>query len=130
VDKLIPMKLSNQIANAIDVWITTVMHDEAVEFPRAAEIVLAKIKARAATTKRQELKYEGGKFIVCTTHRTEDGIVSHTICDQPHVEVTKDGIKTGCITFPNAVILEMVKLMFEQLSKNEPTVAQKGYMPR
>jgi hypothetical protein len=123
-------KLSTQIANAIDVWISAVVNDEAVEFNRAAEIVLAKIKARAATTKRQEMKYEDGKFIVCTTHRTEDGSVSHTLCDTPHVEVTKEGIKTGCITFPNAVILEMVKLMFDQLSKNEPTVAQKGYMPK
>lgn len=123
-------KLSVQIANAIDVWISSIVADEAIEFPKAAEIVLAKIKARAAKTKRQELKYEDGKFTVCTTHRTDDGTVTHTVCDQPHVEVRQGSIKVGCITFEHAAVLEMVRLMFNQISKTEPTVAQKGYMPK
>jgi hypothetical protein len=121
-----PDPLAKQLADALQQWIKATQLDQGIDERHAAEVVLAKIRAKIIGTKRQYIDFRR-HFTVCTTY-FKNGLFDTHFCDWPQVVADDKGIRTGCITFSNEAILEMVRLLALQLKKTELTVVQEGYM--
>lgn len=122
-----PSKLT-QTVNAVEAWVEATIHDESIGYEEAFARVMAKIQAKTSETKRQQLAFVNDKFVVTTAY-VNGKVQTGSISGQPHVEMTEEGIKVGCITITNDAFYEMVVQFWKRGKKKQFTV-QTGYMPK